>query len=299
MTIEATIVADSINPTDNRLTTWVLRYPRSIHSELMTHRVLSRNSASSRAIPIKTMIERIELDPFIPHYWPIEEGGMAVTKFVDNPTEIAVLTAEWLAVRDRAISAARWMRETHHIHKSIPNRLLEPWMHIEVVVSATEWNNWYRLRDDKDAEPHLRDLAHMMREIQAKSEPVHRTPLFRGFYPCEVTTKLDPLSAVVAADQDEWHLPFTTRATDIYSRIKESIAHCYWVSYGNVEGKPNFTMEDVERVYKNVTSTPPHVSPAEHVAVTCNAAHRHGNFVGWAQWRKFLPGESGGDYNAA
>ena len=70
--IEAKIVADSINKQGDRITTFLLTYPRFIHSELMTHRMFSRNSASSRAIPFEKMVKDVLENPFIPIAWQKE-----------------------------------------------------------------------------------------------------------------------------------------------------------------------------------------------------------------------------------
>ena len=76
--IEAKIIADSINPQGDRIITYLLTYPHFIHSELMTHRMFSRNSASSRAIPLKKMIKMVEegwcnnFKGFIPYRYLIE-----------------------------------------------------------------------------------------------------------------------------------------------------------------------------------------------------------------------------------
>jgi hypothetical protein len=310
MTIKAEIVADSINPTGNRLTTYRLYYPRCIHSEVMTHRVFSRNSASSRAIPIERMIQRVLDDPFIPK-WSIAQQGMMVTEeFTGDAT--AFPEATWKAAMAKSIVLARELAD-YQVAKSVVNRLLEPWMHIEVVLSGTEFNNFFTLRDDAAAEPHLRELAHMMKELRANNEPVLREPM--GLRICQAL--YSALLKVAAVDNlrwynddERWHLPFisdTQRAiyqagchtAQIVALVKESVAHAAWVSYGNIDGKPGFTQDDVDRVYdKLVGSQPIHASPAEHVAVACDGPHRHGNFTGWCQWRMFLPNQSGGDYPA-
>jgi hypothetical protein len=299
MTIAASIVADSINPTGNRLTTYRLYYPRCIHSEVMTHRAFSRNSASSRAIPIERMIQRVLDDPFIPR-WSAAQPGMTVTEEIDD--DMAIQAEDiWLAHLHETVGRIQGPHGLQELGlaKSVVNRLLEPWMHIEVVLSGTEFNNFFALRDDAAAEPHIRELAHMMRELRDKNEPVIRKPL--GPSVCNNIGYVTDSSSNFLGWTHEWHLPFvfdTSRVpTNLLPAIKESVAHAAWVSYGNIDGKLGFTQEDVDRVYdKLVGSSPIHASPTEHVAVACSAPHRHGNFTGWASWRTFLPNESGGDY---
>lgn len=301
MSLDAQIVADSINPTGNRMTTYVLKYWRAIHSEVLTHRAFSRNSASSRAVPVEKMIQRIIDDPFIPTHWTINGPGMVASVEATDPVDIAIYMQQWLRARDVAVEEARWFSAAK-LHKQVVNRLLEPWMHIEVVLSGTEFNNFFLLRDHKDAEPHLRDLAALMHEQYSKSEPISRGMLEAST--CQYAGKLDPLSVVDSSHRFWWHKPFVredtffNRTDDLHDLIKESVAHCAWVSYYNQFQEA--TPENVERVYQRlVGSQPIHASPTEHVAVACNGPHRHGNFVGWCPWRKFLPGESGGDYVSA
>jgi hypothetical protein len=242
------------------------------------------------------MIQRVLDDPFIPK-WSAAQPGMTVTSEIPDEDEHIRAKAHWLGTLGANVATARTLA-AKGIAKSVVNRLLEPWMHIEVVLSATEFNNFFALRDDAAAEPHIRDLAHMMRELRDKSEPTFKRPCVGPDF-CTSGGINN-----VSTNSSEWHLPFIDLSGPIivggvliHKTIKESVAHAAWVSYGSVDGKPGFTQEDVDRVYdKLVGSQPIHASPTEHVAVACNGPHRHGNFTGWCQWRQFLPGQSGGDY---
>ncbi|MGH2519296.1 MAG: FAD-dependent thymidylate synthase [Chloroflexota bacterium] len=318
MSIAVHLAADSVTPSGCRLTTWVLKYPRCIHSEVLTHRAFSRNSASSRAIPVSRMIQRVVEEPFIPHWWGKAQAGMQAGEEVDEATQ-AQARALWLQARDRTLALVRGEPgatglQALDLHKQVINRLLEPWMHIEVVLSATEWHNWFLLRDDPSAEPHIRELAHAMRELYQASTPKARQPLPHG---CELGAEEVLQSSGEKDWAAYWHLPFARlgaedesthtaqltggpaappQAESLFSAIKDAVAHCAWVSYLN-EWREGYTQEDVERVYRRLLSAQPvHASPAEHVAVACDGPHRHGNFTGWCQWRKFLPNEAGGDY---
>ena len=53
MAYHAEVLIDSVNPAGQRLTTFVLRFPRFVLSEFNTHRMFSRNASSSRAIPTR------------------------------------------------------------------------------------------------------------------------------------------------------------------------------------------------------------------------------------------------------
>jgi thymidylate synthase ThyX len=76
--ISAKIIADSISESEygDRITTFELEYPRFIHGELMTHRLFSRNAASSRAIPINKMMDQVLTAPAMPVEWGLNKSGM-------------------------------------------------------------------------------------------------------------------------------------------------------------------------------------------------------------------------------
>lgn len=288
MTIEAKIIADSISPDGIRLTTMQLRYPRFIHAEFMTHRLFSRNASSSRAIPVERMIADLRRDPAMPVYWGGNKPGMQAGQQL---TGLALEQAktEWLLAMDNAIKHAEFIMLIG-LHKQIANRILEPWAHINVVVTATEWDNFFQLRMHKDAQPEINALACSMWEAMDNSEP---RPLKPG----------------------EWHLPYVsssdwnndgwdtgTPALDYLKKV--SVARCARVSYLTHDGRPTTIEEDLRLYDRLVGSQPIHASPAEHQATPDKQwdiagdsgwenEHLHGNFRGWVQYRKTLPGESG------
>lgn len=146
--IDAKIIADSRNPIGNRITTWVLKFPRFILSEFNTHRVLSRNSSSSRARPLDKTIQDVLNDPAIPEFWGKNQKGMQASVELNEKEREAAKT-QWLYARDLAVHKARMLQELD-VHKQIANRLLEPWMHQTVLCTATEWQNFFALRAHKD-----------------------------------------------------------------------------------------------------------------------------------------------------
>jgi len=147
--IEAKIIADSINESGTRITTYVLTYPRFIHAELMTHRVFSRNSASSRAIPFEKMLKMVEEDPFIPIAWQKDHKGMQGTEYINPNTDPnCAPIADWLYARDCAVNSAKEL-SSDGITKQLCNRLLEPFMWHTVIVTATEYDNFFELRCPK------------------------------------------------------------------------------------------------------------------------------------------------------
>lgn len=153
--ISAEIIADSKNEFGDRITTFVLTFPRFILAELNTHRVFSRNSASSRAIPFAKMVKMVEEDPFIPIAWQKDHKGMQGTEYFDefqmashpyNFTPITeVLKGRWLKARDRAKVVAENL-SNDGLTKQLCNRLLEPFMWHTAIVTATEFENFFNLR---------------------------------------------------------------------------------------------------------------------------------------------------------
>lgn len=150
--ISAKIIADSINPQGQRITSFILTYPRMIHGELMTHRMFSRNSASSRAIPFKKMIEMVEKDPFIPIAWQSKHTGMQGHEYLDGDSEQKLLINKWLEARDLAVQQAKLL-DNSNVTKQLCNRLLEPFMWHTVLVTATEFDNFFDLRCPKYQTP--------------------------------------------------------------------------------------------------------------------------------------------------
>lgn len=269
MAFECKIIADSIGPNGKRLTTLTATYPRFIHAEIMTHRDRERNAASSRAIPWKAMRQQIIDDPVIPIKWGAEQKGMQTGDEIED-TEYA--EALWLAARDDALYRADQLHE-NGLHKSLVNRIVEPWAWITVVMTATEWANFFRLRCHPDAEIHFQKIAGMMRDAINESEPTH---LANG----------------------QWHTPFISgfeKDTEIseVELLKCSVARCARVSYLTHEGKRDIK-KDLELFDRLVQGSGfGHWSPHGHVAqATDDPNHRSGPFIGWKQYRKTFPQEN-------
>lgn len=252
-TISAAIIADSLAPSGSRITTMQLRYPRWIHAEFMTHRVFSRNASSSRAVPVKRLIEDVQRDTATPIYWGKNQKGMQADGHEHNaPVEIGAHLEypredAWLRARDAAI---RWALayDRAGYAKQLVNRLLEPFSHINVVVTATKWENFFALRDHPDAEPHICHLAQEMRKAMDNSSP--------------------RLLAV-----GEWHAPylggwpFGGDYDAVWNSLRQSVARCARTSYLTYEGKTPTLDEDLLLFERLVTATPLHASPAEHQAI--------------------------------
>jgi hypothetical protein len=140
----AKILADSVGAHGVRLTTFELCYPRMIHSEFMTHRMISRNAASSRAIPVEKMIKRVEEDPVEPLFWGANQKGMQAHQALTG-LSLSLAQGYWEDAQYQAVSFARRLADVG-AHKQIVNRILEPFSWITVIASATEWGNFINLR---------------------------------------------------------------------------------------------------------------------------------------------------------
>lgn len=169
--ISVKIVADSISHSGIRIITFELEYPRIIHSELMTHRLLSRNAMSSRAIPIKKMIEQVQQNPAMPVKFGKNQPGMQDAGEHSAQLGDGYSAEEWWKLA--GLSAARFAAEFADAgyHKQIANRLLEPYQRMKTVVTATDWNNFFWLRVDPDADPTIYELAKAMKEASDNSIP--------------------------------------------------------------------------------------------------------------------------------
>lgn len=272
----AKIIADSVGyygGAMSRLTTIQLRYPRLVHSELMTHRVFSRNASSSRAIPVAKMIEQVRTDPAAPYVWTTNKPGMQ-GDVVTDPELIAKYDQMWIEAANQAADNAEVLMG-EGLHKQVVNRILEPFQWISVIVTATEWANWFELRNHKDADPTIKRLAEVMLAAMEESEPKH---LIAG----------------------EWHLPYVSKeeksALPIATLVKISAARCARVSYLTHDGAFPDVDKDIALYERLVGSRPLHASPIEHQARVINLNNDeiglNGNFSPlWVQHRKLLETE--------
>lgn len=303
MGFDAEVLADSRSPTGHRLTTLEATFPRFVLAEFNTHRVFSRNSASSRAIPIAKQLRRVLEDPYVPIEFGSNQPGMqAGAPLAGEKLEAA--EAEWLHARDdavrrvlaliagpdalgpdddllvvlgqveEAIREKRRPAEWLNVHKQVANRLLEPFMWHTVIVTATEWDNFFNLRCHPDAQPEIRLVAERMRDAREASEPSR-------------------------LGEDEWHLPLVRpedrdEGTSIEDLVKISAGRCARVSYLTHAGVRDLDA-DVQLHDRLLESG--HMSPLEHPARPLTAEELRqgewsGNFRGWLSYRKTIAGEA-------
>lgn len=270
MTISAKIIQDSYSPfTQARVTTFELEYPRFIHSEFMTHHAIVKNSASSRAIPVETMIANIMQNPAMPIHWGKAQPGMQayeehdqVVIYDEDDCEAKPETA-WRIAMLRAVDMAKAFAKAGY-HKQVVNRLTEPFQHMKVVATATDWNNFFWLRNHPDAQPEIHELARQMQEA-------YETNRFHSL------------------NENEWHLPYLYRFrridTDGINKLqyaldpegivflnvedakKVSASLCAQVSYRKTDDSLGKATAIYDRLVK---STPVHASPFEHQAMCFN-----------------------------
>lgn len=262
---EVKVIADSINAAGNRLTTLALQYPRFIHSELMTHRVFSRNAMSSRAVPVAKMLAQVREAPAMPVHWGANQPGMQASFEV---AELAAAQKLWI---NAANSAANWAEEMMELglHKQVANRILEPFQWMRTIVTATEFGNFFELRTHKDADPNIKLLADMMEEGQDCSTPKLLKP-------------------------GEWHLPYITDddrqvLSSTEDLCKISAARCARVSYLTHDGASPDIEKDLQLFDRLAGARPLHASPLEHQGTPGET--NTGNFKGWTQFRKLWEDE--------
>lgn len=270
----AKIVLDSISvPAGVRLTTAEIKIHRFALAEFNTHRVFSRNSASSRAIPINKQIEKAMVDPALPLYWGKNQPGMQAREELSEKDKARAIEM-WLEARDESVHCASKL-SLLGLHKQLTNRLLEPWLWQTIIVSSTEWENFFDQRCHADALPEFKAAADSLREALAASTPIERIP-------------------------GDWHMPYISAEElltyDSTSAVMRhvSVARCARVSYLTHDGIRSIEA-DLELYDRLVSQRPPHASPLEHVATPATKHYpAKGNFKGWAQLRHIVLRESQG-----
>lgn len=309
--MQVEVILASKGPDQKPIYTIRMRYPRIIHGEIMTHRVFSRNARSSRAVPVKTMLNEVQTTPFVPWHWGANQKGMQAAEECDE--EVLVNWDHEIGFEDWCCRSEAWAEASDHAmriaeafmdagyHKQIVNRLLEPFSWIDVLITSTNWDNFLWLRDHKDAEPHIQDLARLVRQAINEAE----------------IQELEP---------GQWHLPYIDEITfdwlddtDSDERkdsmleqlMKISAARCARISYKPFDGDSSYEKE-LARYDMLVSSDRVHASPTEHQATPDRLINMeinqgwafpkktlgwaepqlHGNLEGYLQARKLIPNEA-------
>lgn len=287
MGYSARILKDSVTRRGfelHRLTTMEVTIPRIVLAEFNTHRMLSRNSASSRAIPVEKRIAAVEADPFIPEAFGKNQKGMQAGENLDED-DAHMAKQEWMLACKDAVYRARQLA-ARGVHKQLANRVIEPYLWHTIIVSGTEWDNYFGLRRHPDAQPEIQKPTELMWEAYQASTP---------------------------REHVEWHLPLVDDFDDLVDSWHAgnlpgelwdtlcliSIGRCARVSYLTHDGKRD-PLADIELARRLHASG--HMSPFEHVArpmtqddISQRGLSNHrpflGNFCGWVQYRKLLANE--------
>jgi thymidylate synthase ThyX len=270
---QATIIADSINPVGDRLTTMVIQFHRFILPEVNTHRMLSKNTSSSRAIPVNKLLEQVEEIEAYPLFWGANCKGMSAKQELSEQDQRKAKMI-WRHARLMAVTQVKALMATGEsgVHKQTVNRLLEPFLTTTMIISGTNqpstWQNLFNQRCHESAQPEFKALADAMKAAYDASKP-------------------DLLQA------GEWHLPFIeleerqewkNGLIDVATLIKVLTGRCARVSYLNHDGKRDI-MADIKLHDRLLSSTPPHLSPFEHVAQALGKSEARANFTGFESYR--------------
>lgn len=309
--IIARIVADSVSEAGDRITTFEIEYPRFIHSELMTHRLFSRNAMSSRAVPIEKMIEQVRKNPAMPIHWGKNQAGMQ-SDIELNGEDYENAKYLWDLASKHAVDVASWMANHVDVHKQIVNRLLEPFQMMKTVLTATEFDNFFWLRCHSDAQPEIHELADCM--FKAYSDNVPELLREGEWHTPYVDHNYDPSGEYPMAyhmEDEAGNLVMLTKE----DALKVSASCCAQVSYRVLDD----SLDKALMIYdKLVESKPVHASPFEHQAkpmsypVVTEVFELHnekgmthvdndmngwsGNFKGWIQHRQLIKDNVCWDY---
>lgn len=269
MKIDAKVICDSVSPLGVRISSLELCFPRFILPQILTHRMWSRSTESSRARPVKSKLAEVEQSPYIPTFRR-NQKGMVAGEEVDE-AEAQYAKAAWLRARDAAVAEAKRLN-CLEVAKETVNRLLEPFAFVRMLVTATDFANFFRLRIADDAQPEIQELAARMKEVLAQSNPVSIA---------EVGWHLPFVS-----DEDKWNEGYYDADfgwQEGLDKLKEiSAARCARISYTTHEGKKSIE-KDLE-LAKTLRESG-HSNPFEHVVTPAPDNRRYANFKGWVSYR--------------
>ena len=296
--IKVRIIADSVNLEGVRLTSFLVTYPRYIHAEIMTHRMISKNSASSRAIPTPKLLKVVETNPIMPVRWGANQKGMQSGDVLSEEKQQSA-EMEWRRIAEQVAEGVACLNDPEDIglHKQWANRPLEPFLPITVLMTATEWKNFFALRAHPAAMPDLQVLAYRMLSKYLEHEPQ-------------------------VVGWGDWHMPFGDKMeagwTDA-EKLAVATARCARLSYMTFDGE--YSYEEDRRLHDQLWDSK-HWACFEHCAQAIRdrtkvinegghlrvvpAVPTHGSLVdvlfersnfhsSWRQYRKQFANEHGAD----
>lgn len=270
------IIADSLNVANNkRLTTFQVKFPICLLAELNTHRVLSKNAGSSRAKPSKKLREDLKTWSYFPIEWQNNKPGMQGDKSLSG-FRLLLAKFAWELHKQTSLFCNFLASDVANLHKQYANRLMATHSYTDVLISSTEWSNFFMLRAHHDAQLEFKAIATCMLKLYESWEPIK-------------------------VQEGDWHLPYISEGEKLEVPLnilkKISIARCARVSYSAFDGSDSIE-QDLKLCNKLFGSNPMHLSPTEHIAQAQANLGRYGNFQGWKQYRQFINQEHGGTYQS-
>lgn len=314
-------MCDSISESGNRITTFELEYPRFIHGELLTNRMFSRNCSSSRAIPIHKMIEYTENNMAMPLYYGSKKSGMQAGEELKNTWLPKLLWKSGFFVAKNIVKAMDKLK----LHKQIPNRLIEPWQVIKVVVTATDFDNFFNLRIEGASQPEIAMLAHKMYHAREESKPnLLKEGRWHLPYVKTSVSKLGEQTYYIGTEENAYYTSGGSLGSlTLEEAIKVSAASCAAQSYRTEV----MTLKKANKIFNMLIKDKTlHASPFENIATPIENAEVYscssydgaldrmvsekgithinkdlifcsGNFKGWIQYRHLLDNNTCYDFN--
>lgn len=294
------ILADSLSPQGHRLTTFKVTYPRIVHAEMCRHRILSRNTASSRAIPFAKMVKDVEENPFIPIAWQKTHKGMQGSEYITDADDLYNISHEYKCGVKDAILVAKSLNELG-VTKQLCNRLLEPFMWTTEIISGTEWENLFSLRCpqyeyNNELYRSKKDLINSYTFDEGFEEDLKYINSLTNIEWLAINTSQADIHIQTIAEMmwdaynesspkrlqpEEWHIPDLGHEWDLVQmsklpiilnpedtsvnllKVRIATAHCAKISYDNFGTKVNYEA-DIKLHDRLLESK--HFSPFEHCA---------------------------------
>lgn len=258
--ITAKVIADSISEAGHRITTFEIEYPRIVMSEFNTMRAISKNSSSSRAIPVSKMLEHTVKMNIKPIYFGAKQSGMQAGDELYGET-LQSAKGVWESSLRNAVESSE-MLDNLGVAKEVTNRLVEPFQLVKVVCTATDWDNFFNLRLHPDSDPNICMLAYKMYEVMKESKP-QVLKVGQWHLPYVNSAKSDALDSIGNRYEDLEYYVGDFNFLSLEDAIKISAASCASVSY-RTEG---ISLEKADKIFDMLINAEViHASPFEHLA---------------------------------
>lgn len=295
--IKVEIVADSVNSFGDRLTSLVLTYPRIIHSEMMTHRMFSRNASSSRAVPVDKMIKAVRENTFCPFEFQKSHKGMQGSEYFTGIERQECINL-WLESAELALQQAEKMK-AKGISKQIINRILEPYQYYTVLITSSKegWDNFFHLRcgnydgfkSRKEASKEFLEKGNINTSTWSELDWLH---LNKGQAEIHMMALAEEIydaineSTPKQLESGQWHIPFENKIYPIVEKVFKDIPdnECWNGDFNEkmiaistaMAARTSYTIvgDEKEVDYSKMielhdrllSQDPPHSSPLEHCA---------------------------------